>query len=184
MLAHKATHEGKLAAEVAFGEKHFFDARVIPAVAYTDPEIAWVGLTETEAKTKGIAYEKASFPWAASGRSLALGRDEGMTKLLFERNHHVSVGVGLRRRLTLKLRWLSKWAAVADIAPPFTHPTPKRCVLRRSIRRHADGSVHSQEKTLTEATAFRGSGCWPAASWLSGCYQPPMKSLLPISRPL
>ncbi|MGD9843583.1 MAG: NAD(P)/FAD-dependent oxidoreductase, partial [Steroidobacteraceae bacterium] len=95
MLAHKATHEGKLAAEVAFGEKRFFDARVIPAVAYTDPEIAWVGLTETEAKAKGTAYEKASFPWAASGRSLALGRDEGMTKLLFDTETHRVVGGGV-----------------------------------------------------------------------------------------
>ena len=95
MLAHKATHEGKLAAEVAFGEKRFFDARVIPAVAYTDPEIAWVGLTETEAKAKGIDYEKASFPWAASGRSLALGRDEGMTKLLFDKQTHRVVGGGV-----------------------------------------------------------------------------------------
>ena len=70
MLAHKATHEGKVAAEVAAGQKSCFDARVIPSVAYTDPEIAWVGLTETEAKAKGIAYEKGAFPWAASGRSL------------------------------------------------------------------------------------------------------------------
>lgn len=95
MLAHKATHEGKLAAEVAFGEKRYFDARVIPAVAYTDPEIAWVGLTETDAKAKGIAYEKASFPWAASGRSLALGRDDGMTKLLFDKETHRVVGGGV-----------------------------------------------------------------------------------------
>ncbi|MGE0115101.1 MAG: dihydrolipoyl dehydrogenase [Steroidobacteraceae bacterium] len=95
MLAHKATHEGKLAAEVAFGEKRYFDARVIPAVAYTDPEIAWVGLTETEARAKGIAYEKASFPWAASGRSLALGRDEGMTKLLFDKETHRVIGGGV-----------------------------------------------------------------------------------------
>jgi len=95
MLAHKATHEGKLAAEVAHGEKRSFDARAIPSVAYTDPEIAWVGLTETEAKTKGIEYEKAAFPWAASGRSLALGRDEGFTKLLFDKNTHRVVGGGI-----------------------------------------------------------------------------------------
>jgi len=95
MLAHKATHEGKLAAEVAFGEKRYFDARVIPAVAYTDPEIAWVGLTETEAKAKDIPYEKASFPWAASGRSLALGRDDGMTKLLFDKDTHRVIGGGV-----------------------------------------------------------------------------------------
>jgi dihydrolipoamide dehydrogenase len=84
MLAHKATHEAKIAAEVAHGEKSFFDARGIPSVAYTDPEVAWVGLTETEAKAKGIDYEKAQFPWAASGRALALGRPEGFTKLLFD----------------------------------------------------------------------------------------------------
>jgi dihydrolipoamide dehydrogenase len=95
MLAHKASHEGKLAAEVAHGEKRAFDARVIPSVAYTDPEIAWVGLTETDAKAKGVAYEKASFPWAASGRSLSLGRDEGMTKLLFDATTHRVVGAGI-----------------------------------------------------------------------------------------
>ncbi len=85
MLAHKASHEAKVAAEVAAGEKSFFDARVIPSVAYTDPEIAWVGLTETEAKEQGIDYEKSAFPWAASGRALSLGRDEGFTKLLFDK---------------------------------------------------------------------------------------------------
>ena len=85
MLAHKATHEAKVAAEVAAGEKSFFDARSIPSVAYTDPEIAWVGLTELEARAKGIDYEKAQFPWAASGRALSLGRPEGFTKLLFDK---------------------------------------------------------------------------------------------------
>lgn len=85
MLAHKATHEAKVAAEVAAGEKSFFDARTIPSVAYTDPEIAWVGLTELDAKEQGIDYEKAQFPWAASGRALALGRSEGFTKLLFDK---------------------------------------------------------------------------------------------------
>ena len=84
MLAHKATHEGKVAAEVAAGEKSAFDARVIPLVAYTDPEIAWVGLTETEAAEKDIGYEKGSFPWSASGRSLGMGRSEGLTKVLFD----------------------------------------------------------------------------------------------------
>ena len=84
MLAHKATHEAKVAAEVAHGDKSFFDARSIPSVAYTDPEVAWVGLTETEAKAQGIEYEKAQFPWAASGRALSIGRSEGFTKLLFD----------------------------------------------------------------------------------------------------
>ncbi len=85
MLAHKATHEAKVAAEVAAGEKSYFDARSIPSVAYTDPEIAWVGLTELEAKAQGVDYEKAQFPWAASGRALSLGRPEGFTKLLFDK---------------------------------------------------------------------------------------------------
>jgi dihydrolipoamide dehydrogenase len=95
MLAHKATHEGKLAAEVAHGEKRSFDARVIPSVAYTDPEIAWVGVTETEAKAKGIACEKGQFPWMASGRSLSLNRDEGMTKVLFDPQTHRVIGGGI-----------------------------------------------------------------------------------------
>jgi dihydrolipoamide dehydrogenase len=84
MLAHKAVHEGHVAAEVAAGKPSYFDVRGIPSVAYTDPEVAWVGVTETEAKEAGVKYGKGNFPWAASGRSLSLGRDEGMTKLLFD----------------------------------------------------------------------------------------------------
>lgn len=95
MLAHKATHEGKLAAEVIAGHKAGFDNRVIPSVAYTDPEIAWVGLTENQAREKGIAYEKGVFPWAASGRSLAIGRDEGLTKLLFEPESQRIIGAAI-----------------------------------------------------------------------------------------
>jgi len=95
MLAHKATHEGKVAAEVASGLKTHFDARVVPSVAYTDPEVAWVGVTEDQAKAEGIGYEKGSFPWAASGRSLALGRSEGMTKLLFDKESGQLIGAGI-----------------------------------------------------------------------------------------
>ena len=95
MLAHKATHEAKVAAEVAAGEQSAFDARSIPSVAYTDPEIAWVGLTETEAKADGVSYEKAAFPWAASGRALSLGRDEGFTKLLFDKKSGRVLGGGI-----------------------------------------------------------------------------------------
>ena len=84
MLAHKAVHEGRVAAEAAAGQRSHFDARVIPSVAYTDPEVAWVGATENEAKAAGVAYGKGVFPWAASGRALSLGRDEGMTKLIFD----------------------------------------------------------------------------------------------------
>jgi len=92
MLAHKATHEAKVAAEVIAGEKSYFDARAIPSVAYTDPEVAWVGLTELEAKANGIDYEKAKIPWAASGRALSLGRSEGFTKLLFDKKTNRVLG--------------------------------------------------------------------------------------------
>ncbi len=95
MLAHKAVHEGHVAAEAAAGEKSFFDARVIPSVAYTDPEIAWVGVTEDEAKAKGVKVERGLFPWAASGRAIANGRDEGFTKLLFDATTHRIVGGGI-----------------------------------------------------------------------------------------
>jgi dihydrolipoamide dehydrogenase len=95
MLAHKATHEGKLAAEVAAGEKREWVARVIPSVAYTDPEIAWVGVTETEAKAKGLNVGVAKFPWAASGRAIGLGRTEGFTKLIFDEATHRVIGGGI-----------------------------------------------------------------------------------------
>jgi dihydrolipoamide dehydrogenase len=92
MLAHKAVHEGHVAAEVAAGKPSYFDVRGIPSVAYTDPEVAWVGVTENEAKAAGVKYGKGSFPWVASGRSLSLGRDEGMTKLLFDEATHRLIG--------------------------------------------------------------------------------------------
>lgn len=95
MLAHKAVHEGHVAAEVIAGQKSFFDARVIPSVAYTDPEVAWVGLTEDEAKKNGIKVEKGLFPWQASGRAIANGRDEGFTKLLFDAETHRILGGGI-----------------------------------------------------------------------------------------
>ena len=95
MLAHKAVHEAHVAAEAAHGEKAYFDAKVIPSVAYTDPEVAWVGITEDEAKAKGIKLEKGHFPWAASGRAVANGRDEGFTKLLFDAETHRIVGGGI-----------------------------------------------------------------------------------------
>jgi dihydrolipoamide dehydrogenase len=92
MLAHKAVHEAHVAAEAAHGEKAYFDAKVIPSVAYTDPEVAWAGLTEEEAKAKGVKVEKGHFPWAASGRAVANGRAEGFTKLLFDAETHRIVG--------------------------------------------------------------------------------------------
>jgi dihydrolipoamide dehydrogenase len=96
MLAHKATHEGKLAAEVIAGmEHHAWEARTIPSVAYTDPEVAWMGLSEPDAKAHGIEYEKATFPWAASGRALGMGREEGLTKILFEKGTRRILGAGI-----------------------------------------------------------------------------------------
>ncbi|MDO8954968.1 MAG: dihydrolipoyl dehydrogenase [Gammaproteobacteria bacterium] len=95
MLAHKAVPEGKVAAEVIAGKKHYFDPKCIPSVAYTDPEVSWVGLTETQAQAQGIAYGKGVFPWAASGRSLSIGRDEGMTKLIFDEKTHRVLGAGI-----------------------------------------------------------------------------------------
>jgi dihydrolipoamide dehydrogenase len=95
MLAHKAVHEGKVAAEVAAGKTSFFDAKVIPSVAYTDPEVAWVGVTENEAKAAGAKYGKGVFPWVASGRSLTLGRDEGITKVLFDESTERIIGCGI-----------------------------------------------------------------------------------------
>lgn len=95
MLAHKAVHEGHVAAENAAGKRSFFDARQIPSVAYTDPEIAWSGVTETDAKRQGISYRKSVFPWAASGRAIANGRDDGLTKLLFDAETQRIIGGGI-----------------------------------------------------------------------------------------
>ncbi|GKW03326.1 dihydrolipoyl dehydrogenase [Pectobacterium carotovorum] len=92
MLAHKGVHEGHVAAEVISGKKHYFDPKVIPSIAYTEPEVAWVGLTEKEAKEKGISYETATFPWAASGRAVASDCSEGMTKLIFDKETHRIIG--------------------------------------------------------------------------------------------
>lgn len=95
MLAHKAVHEGRLAAEVISGKKHFFDAKTIPSVAYTDPEVAWAGLTEPEAKEQGLDYGVGKFPWAANGRSLAQGRNEGLTKVIYDKKTHRLLGAGI-----------------------------------------------------------------------------------------
>jgi dihydrolipoamide dehydrogenase len=95
MLAHKATHEGKIAAEVIAGQPAAFDAKTIPSVAYTDPEIAWMGLTETQAKADNVNYEVGVFPWAASGRAIGIGRKEGLTKLLFDKDTGRILGAGI-----------------------------------------------------------------------------------------
>ncbi len=128
MLAHKASHEGKVAAEAAGGMKSYFDARVIPSVAYTDPEVAWVGLTETQAKADGSAYGKGSFPWAASGRSLSLGRSEGMTKLLFDEKTGVILGGGMvgpgAGELIAEVALAIEMGCVAEDIGLTVHPHP------------------------------------------------------------
>jgi dihydrolipoamide dehydrogenase len=129
MLAHKASHEGKVAAEVIAGDSAAqFDARAIPAVAYTDPEVAWMGLTEVAARAEGIEYEKAVFSWGASGRALTLGRDDGLTKLLFEPGTHRLLGAGIvgtnaGELIAETVHALEMGAEAADIALTV-HPHP------------------------------------------------------------
>ena len=127
MLAHKATHEAKVAAEVIAGHKSFFDARTIPSVCYTDPEVAWMGKTEDECKAEGIKYEKGAFPWAASGRSLSIGRDEGMTKVLFDEHHRIIgagiVGTNAGELIAEAVLALEMGADVQDLALTI-HPHP------------------------------------------------------------
>lgn len=135
MLAHKATHEGKTAAEVIAGHKAFFDARTIPSVAYTDPEVAWMGLTETQCQAQGVAFEKAVFPWAASGRALAMGRDEGMTKLIFDKNTQrllgaAIVGVNAGELIAETVLALEMGANASDIGlTVHPHPTLSETVF-------------------------------------------------------
>ncbi len=135
MLAHKASHEGTVAAEVIAGLPSEFDVRAIPSVAYTDPEVAWMGLTEADAKESGIEYEKAVFPWAASGRALALGRDDGLTKLLVEPGTHRLlgcgiVGVGAGELIAETVHALEMGADAEDVAlTVHPHPTLSETIM-------------------------------------------------------
>jgi dihydrolipoamide dehydrogenase len=145
MLAHKATHEGKVAAEVIAGHDVRFDARAIPSVAYTDPEVAWMGLTETAAKADGVPYEKAVFPWAASGRALGLGRPEGMTKLLVESGSQRVlgcgiVGIGAGDLISETVLALEMGADAQDIALTV-HPHPTLSETVAFSAELADGSI-------------------------------------------
>ncbi len=154
MLAHKATHEGKLAAEVIAGHKVAFDARTIPSVAYTDPEVAWMGLTETMAKAQGIEIEKAVFPWAASGRALATARDEGMTKLLFDKNTQRLLGAAmvgpnageLIAETVLALEMGADAAGHRPHHPPASDPVGNGVLRGRDRRRQHHRSVHAEER--------------------------------------
>ncbi len=135
MLAHKASYEGKIAAEVIAGHKAAFDARTIPSVAYTDPEVAWMGLTETQAKVQGVEIEKASFPWAASGRARATARDEGMTKLILDKKTRRLLGAGIvgpnaGELIAETVLALEMGADAADIALTIhSHPTLSETVM-------------------------------------------------------
>jgi dihydrolipoamide dehydrogenase len=145
MLAHKATHEGKTAAEVIAGHKACFDARAIPSVAYTDPEIAWMGCTEAQARTEGIDYDKAAFPWAASGRALATGRDDGVTKLLFDKNNRrligaAMVGVNAGELIAETVLALEMGADAADIGLTI-HPHPTLSETVCFAAEIAEGSI-------------------------------------------
>ena len=145
MLAHKATHEAKIAAEVIAGHKAFFDARTIPSVAYTDPEIAWMGLTETQAQAQGIDYEKASFPWAASGRALATGREDGMTKLLLDKQSRrvlgaAIVGVNAGELIAEAVLALEMGADATDLCLTI-HPHPTLSETLFFAAEMAEGSI-------------------------------------------
>jgi dihydrolipoamide dehydrogenase len=145
MLAHKATHEGKTAAEVIAGHKAYFDARTIPSVAYTDPEIAWMGLSESEAQAQGVDYEKAVFPWAASGRALATGRDDGMTKLIIDKKTRqilgaAIVGVNAGELIAEAVLALEMGADVEDIALTV-HPHPTLSETLFFAAEIAEGSI-------------------------------------------
>jgi dihydrolipoamide dehydrogenase len=145
MLAHKASHEGKIAAEVAAGHKAYFDARTVPSVAFTDPEIAWMGETETQLQARGADYEKAAFPWAASGRALAMDRDEGMTKLLFDKTTHrllgaAIVGVNAGELISEAVLALELGADATDIGLTI-HPHPTLSETLFFAAEIAEGSI-------------------------------------------
>ncbi|MBL4711818.1 MAG: dihydrolipoyl dehydrogenase [Gammaproteobacteria bacterium] len=145
MLAHKATHEAKTAAEVIAGMKSYFDAKTIPSVAYTDPEIAWMGITEEEAKAEGIEYTKGAFPWAASGRSLSIGRNEGITKVLFDKATHKIIGCGMvgtnaGELIAEAVLALEMGADIEDIALTI-HPHPTLSETFNFAAEMAEGTI-------------------------------------------
>jgi dihydrolipoamide dehydrogenase len=145
MLAHKATHEAKTAAEVIAGMKSFFDAKTIPSVAYTDPEISWMGITEEQAKAEGIEYTKGAFPWAASGRSLSIGRNEGITKVLFDKHTHKIIGAGIvgtnaGELIAEAVLALEMGADIEDIALTI-HPHPTLSETFNFAAEMAEGTI-------------------------------------------
>ena len=145
MLAHKAAHEGVVAAEVIAGHDVVFDARGIPSVAYTDPEVAWVGLTELQARERGIEVEKAVFPWAASGRALSLGREEGLTKLLIDPESRHVLGAGMvgvnAGDLIAETTLALEMGAVAEDLALTIHPHPTLSETVGFAAQMAEGTI-------------------------------------------
>jgi dihydrolipoamide dehydrogenase len=145
MLAHKASHEGKIAAEVIAGHKAYFDARTIPSVAYTDPEVAWMGETEAQLQARGASYEKAAFPWAASGRAISMDREEGITKLLFDKVTRrllgaAMVGVNAGELIAEAVLALEMGADAADLSMTV-HPHPTLSETVFFAAEIAEGSI-------------------------------------------
>ena len=167
MLAHKAAHEGALAAEVIAGHDVVFDARAIPSVAYTDPEVAWMGLTETEAKATGVPFEKAVFPWAASGRALALGRDEGLTKLLVEPGTRRVLGAGMvgvnAGDLIAETVLAIEIGAVAEDLALTIHPHPTLSETVGFAAADGRGHDHGPDRSLSPAAISRLRSAWSPA---------------------
>jgi dihydrolipoamide dehydrogenase len=145
MLAHKAVHEGKVAAEVIAGHKVAFEPLTIPSVAYTDPEIAWMGLTEREARAQNTPFEKASFPWAASGRALSVGRDEGTTKVLYDPETKRILGAGIvgvnAGELIAELVLALEMAADMEDISLTIHPHPTLSETAGFAAEIAEGSI-------------------------------------------
>ena len=160
MLAHKATHEGVLAAEVISGENVSWDVRSIPSVAYTDPEVAWTGLTETQAKAEETPYEIATFPWAATGRALSMGRSDGLTKLIVDPETHRVLGAGIvgvnaGELLAEAVLAIEAGLDSEDIALTI-HPHPTLSETVALLRRAGGGDDHGPD-----AQAQAREGLWP-----------------------
>jgi pyruvate/2-oxoglutarate dehydrogenase complex dihydrolipoamide dehydrogenase (E3) component len=186
MLAHKAVHEAHVAAEViaaSAGREGAFDARVIPSVAYTDPEVAWVGLTEDQAKAQGIAIKKGHFPWTASGRAIANGRDEGFTKLLFDAGTHRILGGGIvgthaGDMIGEVALAIEMGADEVDIGKTI-HPHPTLGESHRHGRRDRPRHLHRRSAAAQVAAPSSGIsaalGQGPGGGW--SCRQAPRRSL-------
>ena len=170
MLAHKASHEAKVAAEVASGHKSSFDAKAIPSVAYTDPEVAWAGLTETEAKAKGIKYGKAVFPLGGERPLASLGRDEGLTKALWDDETHRLIGCGivgtdagdLISEAALAIEMGAEAEDIGLTIYPASDAVGNLRHVGRSVCRDLDRPLHAEEEVAAGAIPSPSGRRWPA----------------------